>query len=222
MLNVVSNPIVTHLPQAPQHILSGRSPKEKSGRKTEKYRFQVRQTHNSLQMRQMRKTPKHWLYPSMHSPSALLLVGIQTLIVGFGPLCFAGCIRLQQSTSEWLCTEINNMKWCYQSFITHSVHTGHIKLSEVARVFVRGQNKCYGISITQPTRCSLPWSCDSWRRMGGHGESGLEGPVVMDCATDITAEGGIGAAFWSTLGLIGSSVTTTEIFRDEIRLLSHT
>lgn len=42
--------------------------------------------------------------------------------------------------------------------------------------------------------------------MGGHGEPGVEGPVVTDCATDITAEGGIGAASRSTLGLTGSSM----------------
>lgn len=52
---------------------------------------------------------------------------------------------------------------------------------------------------------SSPWSCDSWRRMGGHGEPGLEVPGVTDCATDMTAEGGMRAASWSTLGLIGSS-----------------
>lgn len=42
--------------------------------------------------------------------------------------------------------------------------------------------------------------------MGGHCEPGLEGPVAMDGATETTAEGGIGAASRSTLGLIGSSV----------------
>lgn len=42
--------------------------------------------------------------------------------------------------------------------------------------------------------------------MAGHGELGLEAPVVMDGATDITAEGGIGAASRSTLGLTGSSM----------------
>lgn len=41
--------------------------------------------------------------------------------------------------------------------------------------------------------------------MGGHVEPGLEGPVVIDCATDITADGGMGAASRSTLGLTGSS-----------------
>lgn len=46
--------------------------------------------------------------------------------------------------------------------------------------------------------------------MGGHGEPGVEGPVIMDGATDITAEGGIGAALRSTLGLIGSSVMTMQ------------
>lgn len=50
-----------------------------------------------------------------------------------------------------------------------------------------------------------PWSCDSWRRMGGQGDPGLEVPVVTDWATDMTAEGGMRAASWSTLGLIGSS-----------------
>lgn len=44
--------------------------------------------------------------------------------------------------------------------------------------------------------------------MGGHGEPGLERAVVIDAATDITAEGGIGAASRSTLGLIGSSMMT--------------
>lgn len=48
--------------------------------------------------------------------------------------------------------------------------------------------------------------------MGGHGEPGLEGPVVIDGATDITAEGGIGAASRSTLGLTGSSVMKTTTF----------
>lgn len=43
--------------------------------------------------------------------------------------------------------------------------------------------------------------------MVGHGDPGLDGPVAMDGATEITAEGGIGAASLSTLGLIGSSVT---------------
>lgn len=42
--------------------------------------------------------------------------------------------------------------------------------------------------------------------MGGHGEPWLEGAVAMDGATDITAEGGIGAASRSTLGLTGSSM----------------
>lgn len=42
--------------------------------------------------------------------------------------------------------------------------------------------------------------------MVGHDEPGLEAPVVMDGATDITAEGGIGAASRSTLGLTGSSM----------------
>lgn len=42
--------------------------------------------------------------------------------------------------------------------------------------------------------------------MAGHGELGLEAPVVIDGATDITAEGGIGAASRSTLGLTGSSM----------------
>lgn len=42
--------------------------------------------------------------------------------------------------------------------------------------------------------------------MGGHGEPGLEGPEVMDGATDTTAEGGMGATSRSTLGLIGSSM----------------
>lgn len=46
--------------------------------------------------------------------------------------------------------------------------------------------------------------------MVGHGEPGLEGPVVMDGATDITAEGGIGAASRSTLGLVGSSTMTIQ------------
>lgn len=41
--------------------------------------------------------------------------------------------------------------------------------------------------------------------MGGHGDPGLEVPGVTDCATDMTAEGGMRAASWSTLGLIGSS-----------------
>lgn len=41
--------------------------------------------------------------------------------------------------------------------------------------------------------------------MVGQGDAELEGPAVADCATDITAEGGIGAASWSTLGLTGSS-----------------
>lgn len=36
----------------------------------------------------------------------------------------------------------------------------------------------------------------------------MEEPVVMDGATEITAEGGIGAASRSTLGLIGSSRMT--------------
>lgn len=44
--------------------------------------------------------------------------------------------------------------------------------------------------------------------MGGQGESGLEGPVATDGGTDMTAEGGIGAAFLSTLGLTGSSIVT--------------
>jgi len=39
----------------------------------------------------------------------------------------------------------------------------------------------------------------------------------MDGATDITAEGGIGGASRSTLGLIGSSMT----IQNEIQLLSH-
>lgn len=42
--------------------------------------------------------------------------------------------------------------------------------------------------------------------MGGQGEPGLEGPVVMEGATDTTAEGGMAAASRSTLGLVGSSV----------------
>ena len=41
--------------------------------------------------------------------------------------------------------------------------------------------------------------------MVGQGEPGLDGPVAMDCATEITAEGGMGAASRSTLGLTGSS-----------------
>lgn len=41
--------------------------------------------------------------------------------------------------------------------------------------------------------------------MVGHCELGVEAPVVTDGATDITAEGGIGAASRSTLGLTGSS-----------------
>lgn len=63
------------------------------------------------------------------------------------------------------------------------------------------------ITITQTQRL-LPWSCESCRRMGGYGEPGLEAPVVIDGATDITAEGGIGAASRSTLGLTGSSMMT--------------
>lgn len=47
--------------------------------------------------------------------------------------------------------------------------------------------------------------------MGGHGEPGLDGPVVMDGATDTTAEGGMGAASRSTLGLIGSSMITKKV-----------
>lgn len=43
--------------------------------------------------------------------------------------------------------------------------------------------------------------------MGGQGDPGLEVPVVTDCPTDMTAEGGMRAASWSTLGLIGSSTT---------------
>lgn len=45
--------------------------------------------------------------------------------------------------------------------------------------------------------------------MGGYGDPGLEVPVVMDGAMETTAEGGIGAASRSTLGLIGSSVFTS-------------
>lgn len=41
--------------------------------------------------------------------------------------------------------------------------------------------------------------------MVGQDDPGLEGPVVMDGATDMTAEGGIEAASRSTLGLTGSS-----------------
>lgn len=47
----------------------------------------------------------------MFSPSALLLVVVQTLIIWLRPLRFAGCVRLQQSTSQRLCTEmIDNMQ----------------------------------------------------------------------------------------------------------------
>lgn len=46
--------------------------------------------------------------------------------------------------------------------------------------------------------------------MGGQGEPGLEGPVMMEGATETTAEGGMGAASRSTLGLIGSSAIIRE------------
>lgn len=42
--------------------------------------------------------------PSRRSPPSLVLVVIQTLVVGFGALRFAGRIRLQQSTSQGVCT----------------------------------------------------------------------------------------------------------------------
>lgn len=53
----------------------------------------------------------------MRSPSSLLLVVIQALVVRFGPLCFAGGVRLQQSTSQGLCAGT----WCCVSFMTQVI-----------------------------------------------------------------------------------------------------
>lgn len=94
------NPIVTHLPQTPEtgHMLTGRTSSKKEQEEWEKWRKMKEQKVRLIQI-QISEKQEQWRINSLHLPSSLLLVVIQTLIVGFGPLCFAGCFRLQQSTS---------------------------------------------------------------------------------------------------------------------------
>lgn len=52
----------------------------------------------------------------MYRPSALLLVALQTLIIGLGALSFAGRVGLQQGTSEGLYSDSKYVVVCFLVF----------------------------------------------------------------------------------------------------------